>query len=66
MLNLDAESATDADLFRIRDTLARNPGVLRVELHFTRVAPSKPVILLADYRVTLNAAAREELAQWMR
>ena len=66
VLKLDAENATEADLFAIRDTLARNPGVRRVELHFTRVAPSKPVILLADYRVTLNAAAREELAQWLR
>ena len=66
VLKLDAASATEGDLLKIRDTLVRNPGTRRVELHITRGTSPVRLTLPQEFRITLSETAREELAQWLR
>ncbi len=61
VLSLDRGKSTEADLLRIRDVLGRNPGTRRVELRF----PDGRLVLPAEFRIALNASAKEDLAQWL-
>jgi DNA polymerase-3 subunit alpha len=66
VLRLDTAKATEDDLFKIRDTLIRNPGARRVEILISGGTSPARLVLPVEFRITLSDTAREELAQWMR
>ena len=66
VLKLDTSSATEGDLFKIRETLLRNPGPRRVELLMKHGESQVRLACGAEYRISLSESAKEELAQWMR
>jgi hypothetical protein len=66
VLTFDRALTSEADLTRVREIVQKHPGQQALEFVFTSAA-STPVRLRAgrEFRMTLDASAKDELAPWL-
>ena len=66
VLTFDRAQTTEADLTRVREIVQKHPGPRALEFVFTELA-GKPVRMRAgrEFAMTLDDAARDELAPWL-